>query len=96
MSCELMGKLRLQYKRVSQHYAKKKKKREGGLLLPARGAAILFLCACTWLCGIQLSVVSIYACMCRCSPYSKDRCVSRPSGRQSGRESGSIPGHTCE
>lgn len=72
------------------------KKKKVGLLISARGAASLFLFACTWLCGIQLLVVSIYACMCRCSPYSKDRCASRPSGHQSGRESGSSPGHTCE
>lgn len=89
---ELMRKLHLQFK---EGYTTLCKNGEKSLSLPA-GGAVEFVCACTRLCSIPLSVVSIYACMCKCSPYSKGRCVSHPWGRQSGRESSSSRHHTLQ
>lgn len=94
-SANRKSKLHQQFGRATQHIAKKKKKWGAGLFSTCRRTMWINVCACTCLLCMQLSVVSIYACMCRCSPCSTGRCVSHPWGRRSGRESNSSRGRTC-
>lgn len=88
--CELKRKLHLQFRRATQHFAKMGW--DGAVSTRRRRCELR--CVHVHVCNIQLSVVSIYACMCKCSPCSKGRCVSHPWGHQSGRESNSSQGHT--
>lgn len=89
--CEPMRKPHLQFKRATQHFANMGRK---ACHYQQEELMCEFMCACTCPCGIQLSVVSIYACMCKCSPYSTGRCVLHPLGHQSDRESSSSRDHT--